>query len=472
MPPGAVTADATPDASDLALEPYPLRAPAPQLVALRGAETMRVLQRRVVLPLLARHATGGSVGAAEVAAPLRRAFRDLGGTYLKLGQLIASVPGLLGDEVAWELRSLLDRSHPVPFPNVRRELEEATGDELGATFSEVDPDPLGSASMAVVHRAVLRDGREVALKILRPGIENTIACDLALLGTLLPVLAERIDGGDPALIRPLLRGLRQQLCEELDLRNEARVLAVVGDQYRDAGLDLITVPRPLAELSTRRVLVMEYIDGMALDDLDAVRAEGLDPGPIVEQLVRAFFLTALRDGFFHGDLHAGNLLLARDGRLAVLDWGIVGRFEPASLIQLRRIVRAALGDELAWQEVLDWAMARLGPMLLERFPIDEEAARGLLRVVLDQVFTTPIGQLDLTTLFIDPLRPIEGGPSGPSAAMSGLDPDDFDRGLALLAKQLLFYERYGRLYLADRSLLDDRAFFAGLVGLDPTTPPA
>jgi predicted unusual protein kinase regulating ubiquinone biosynthesis (AarF/ABC1/UbiB family) len=452
-------------AVDSAIEPYPLRAPTPPQVARRMAETMRVLRRQLAFPVLARQATRRPVGPAELAPPLRRAFRDLGGTYLKLGQLVASVPGLLGDEVADELRSLLDRSRPVPFAAVRRELEQATGDDLSATFETVDPHPLGSASMAVVHRAVLRDGREVALKILRPGLENTVACDLAVLGTILPLLAERVEGSDPTLVRPLLRGLRQQLCEELDLGNEARVLALVGEQYAAAGLDLITVPRPLAQLSTRRVLVMEHIDGMALDDLDAVRDHGLDPAPIVDQLVKAFFLTALRDGFFHGDLHAGNLLLGRDGRLAVLDWGIVGRFEPDSLRQLRLVVRAALGDSAAWEQVLDWAMSQLGPVLMERFPVDETAARGLLRVVLDQVFTTPIGQLDLTTLFIDPLRPVEGATERSPTAVPGLDPEQFDRGMLLLAKQLLFYERYGRLHLADRSLLDDRSFFADLVGL-------
>jgi hypothetical protein len=100
---------------------------------------------------------------------------------------------------------------------------------------------------------------------------------------------------------------------------------------------------------------------------------------------------------------------------------------------------------------------------MERFPIDEEAARGLLRTLLDQVFTTPIGQLDLTTLFIDPLRPIEGTRPAPPPSF---DPDQFDRGVALLAKQLLFYERYGRMYLADRSLLADRAFFSRILGLE------
>src|SRR5262245_61366247 len=125
------------------LAAYPLHAPVPALVARRSAETMRVIQRRVVVPLLARQATRSHVGAQEVAAPLRRAFRDLGGTYLKLGQMIASMPGLLGEDVAAEFRSLLDRSAPVPFAAVRRELERATGDDLDATFHHVDRDPVG-----------------------------------------------------------------------------------------------------------------------------------------------------------------------------------------------------------------------------------------------------------------------------------------------------------------------------------------
>jgi predicted unusual protein kinase regulating ubiquinone biosynthesis (AarF/ABC1/UbiB family) len=210
------------------------------------------------------------------------------------------------------------------------------------------------------------------------------------------------------------------------------------------------------------VLIMELIDGHRLDDEAAIGAEGIDPAPVVDQLVKAFFLTALRDGFFHGDLHAGNLMMRTDGRLALLDWGIVGRFEPASLHQLRLVVRAALGDEAAWTEVLDWAMTQLGPLLLERFPIDEQAARGLLRVLLDQVFTTPIGQLDLAGLFIDPMRAARDA----DLPNPGIDPDSFDRGMLLLGKQLLLYEGYGRRYLPERCLLDDRQFFGALVGSD------
>jgi predicted unusual protein kinase regulating ubiquinone biosynthesis (AarF/ABC1/UbiB family) len=457
---------ARPITVDLPIEPYPLRAPPAGQVAIRTAETMRILQRRMLLPLLARQLTRGAIGPAEIAGPLCATFRDLGGTYLKLGQLIASVPGLLGEEVADELRTLLDRSRPVPFGLVREQLEKATGDRLDATFAEIDPSPLGSASMAVVHRAVLRDGREVAVKILRPGLENLIACDLAILATLLPRIVERTADGDPTLVRPMLSGLRGQLCEELDLRNEASTLARMATELPDAGLDLVTVPRPLLELTSRRVLVMEYLDGTAIDDIGAVTQRGLDPAPLVDQLVKAFLLTALRDGFFHGDLHAGNLLLLRDGRLGILDWGIVGRFEPDSHAHLRRVVRAALGDEDSWTEVLDWSMAQVGPALMQRFPVDEEAARGLLRVVLDQVFTTPIGQLDLSALFVDAALPVDFEPvEPPPSSVPGLDHDNFDRGMFLLGKQLLFYERYGKLYLGDRSLLDDREFFAPLVGL-------
>ena len=450
------------------LTPVHLRRPSPPVLRRRLQKTLRTFGPRLA-PLLAQRVVGREVPTPAIARQVRRSFAQLGATYVKLGQLIASAPGVFGPEVSTEFRALLDSAHTVPLQRVQDVIRKDLGRPIEDVFASFDPTPIGCASIAVVHRATLCDGREVAVKVTRPGIRRKVAADLAIMGTILPRLASRLSGGDASLVAPLLEGLREQLSEELDLRNEARTMDHFRGLIDEVGLEGVMIPEVISEASGERVLTMELLDGVPIDDLEAVEELGLDPTPLLSTLVRMWFLTTARDGVFHGDVHAGNLLLLRDGRMAVLDWGILGRLEPETHEHFRSIIAAALGDEDAWARVTTRVADQIGPMMTARLGIAPEDVPLFVRRVVEPLLTAPFGEVQLSTLFLGPgaddgpglgflRREAPGDPSG-----AALPPIEFDRGMFLLIKQLLYFERYGKMYLGDVALLDDHEFFSRLV---------
>ncbi len=462
-----------------------------QLVA-RGAEIARSGMRRLA-PLPARqlvHARrgGGLLPAAVAARPLRQMCEDLGGTFMKFGQLVASSPGLFGEAVADEFRGCLDTGPPVPFDEVRDCVESELGMDAGEAFAELDPHPIGRASIAVVYRGRLHDGREVAVKVLRPGIDLEVAADLRLMVPLAELVARETGEQIAGSVLQLLDGLRQQLAEELDLRNEARALARFRTLLASTKLDRIVVPEPFPALSGQNVLTMELLHGTAIDDLAAAAARGQDPATLVEQVVRAFFTTTVRWGAFHGDLHAGNMLLLDDGRLGIIDWGIVGRLDPDTHRFVVRLLDAVLGDEGAWPEVTAHLTRVYGRAIQVGLGLSDEELTAFLRGIVEPALTRPFGEVSLAAMLEAPLvqaakaRGARAHRRSLSSVLLRLRTNremrrlaeeagglmsEFTRGAFLLAKQFMYFERYGKLFLPDRPILADRDFLAALVAEAP-----
>jgi aarF domain-containing kinase len=450
--------------------------------AARSAVTLATFGRHLG-PVLVQRARRRPIDSGEVGRRLRAAFDDLGSTYLKFGQLIGSSPGAFGPAVADEFRGCLDTGPHVPFATVRAAVEATTGAPLDATFSSFDVEALASASIAVVHRAVLHDGREVAVKVLRPGIAEQVAIDLDVMEPLFKLLALR---GLP-IAGPLyrfLRGFRTQVAEELDLRNEARTMAHFADLLADGGLDRIVIPTPMPEVSGPGVLVMSFLDGVAIDDVSAIEALGHDPAPLVQDLLRSWFLTGIRFGMFHGDIHAGNLMLLRDGRIGMIDWGIVGRLDEPTHRLFRRFVEALLGDATAWPEIMAF-LSEMAPFAAgddgEAREIPDEA-----KAEIEGLLTRPFGEVDLTGAFSGPGNGPIGGGRRPARTRadkrarrarlkemrqrvigSGFADSGFAQANFMLFKQLLYFERYGKLYLADAALLGDRDYLQQLLATRP-----
>ncbi len=295
---------------------------------LRRARQITTVTAKHFTPLAVRSAITRHIAADAYARPLRRTFEELGATFMKFGQLIGSSPGIFGDDVAAEFRSCLDTGASVPFDQVRRAVEFDLGMSLEDAFWSFSETPIGTASISVVHRATTIDGRRVAVKVLRPGIEHRVATDLDLFQPMLELVARQTGEYAAGQMLALFQGFRVQIGEELDLRNEARAMAHYRALLQEVDLPRVTVPEVFAELSGPRVITMEYLDGVPVDDLMAVERYGYDPAPVVQEVMKGFLLTAIRWGTFHGDVHAGNLLLLPDGRVGVIDWGIVGRLDP------------------------------------------------------------------------------------------------------------------------------------------------
>jgi aarF domain-containing kinase len=399
---------------------------------------------------------------------------------MKFGQLVASAPGVFGSDLSEEFRSCLDTGPAVEFELVRAIVENDLGMPLEEAYEEFEPEPIGRASIAVVHRARIHDGRQVAVKVLRPGIDKLVATDLDLLQPLLEIVARHTGDQTAGSLLQMLDGFREQIGEELDLRNEARAMEHFRSLLDEIELPKIAVPDVVGELSAQNVLTMDLFDGVPIDDLTAVSRYGVDPAPLLEQVVRAFMLTTVRWGAFHGDVHAGNLFLLRDGRIGVLDWGIVGRLDRATHQFFVRMLEAVLGDEAAWDDVAAHLVRTYGPAMRDALGLDDVQLALFVRDIIEPVLTRPFGEVSLSDIIAAPqaqlakARGIEAHDWSLRTVMTRLRAQrrlrraaeagggvssEFDRATFLLGKQLMYFERYGKLFLADTPLLD-REFFA------------
>lgn len=261
-------------------------------------------------------------GLAQAARVMRELFERLGATYVKMGQLIASSPTVFPAEVVAEFENCLDAAPPVEVVQIRRVVERSLGRRLEEAFASFDTVPLATASVAQVHSARLRDGRKVVVKVRKPGVEETLKCDLAVV----TVAAKWIEALAPEMKRIDLAGLAKELRDsiagELDFELEATRLLEFREFLEQNGLDTVaTVPEPVPEFSTDAVLTMTKLDGAPLAEASKMSfAE-----TAVANLVRVWALSVTTGPFFHADLHAGNVLLLQDGKtLGLLDFGVVG----------------------------------------------------------------------------------------------------------------------------------------------------
>jgi len=273
------------------------------------------------------------------ARAIRLAFEDLGPAYIKFGQMIASSPTAFPKEVTDEFGNCLDNVRPIPVKRVWRILEDDLGKHPDELYETIDSAPLASASIAQVHAGTLRGGAPVVIKVQRPGIRNRIEHDLALMG-----LVARVGMAFNKLLRRAnLRGVvddfRRTIREELNFVLEADNIEAFNKLLEREGLQhLARAPRVFRELTTTRVLTMERFFGVRIDDKPGVDARVTDVVDTLRATSEVFWTCVFLGGFFHGDIHAGNIMVLDDGRLGYLDFGIFGRFSDDH--------RAALADWL------------------------------------------------------------------------------------------------------------------------------
>ncbi len=264
------------------------------------------------------------------------AFKAVGPAAIKLGQALATRPDLVGLDAAKNLLMLQDSLPPMPFDKVKPHIEQALGKPIDALFSEFSSTAIGSASMAQVYRATTSDGRPVAVKVLRPGVEarflrdiNTYEWAAAHLETM---------GGEAARLRPQLvvANLKRWTVRELDLRREAASASELADAM--ANEPGYKIPAIDWDRTSRTVMTLEWIDGIKISNRDALIAAGHDLDGLASRLVLAFLHQAISQGFFHADMHQGNLFVMADGTIAALDFGIMGRINRQARLWLAEIL--------------------------------------------------------------------------------------------------------------------------------------
>ena len=229
-------------------------------------------------------------------------------------------PGLIE-----ELDKLTDEVTPLPFDQIRPVIEEQVG-AIGTVFSSIDETPLAAASLAQVHRAVLLDGSQVVLKVQRPGIEELIETDIAILESLARHIERRYPHTWVYNPQGMIREFSIQIAKELDFIRDGKNAEILAANMKH--VPGIKIPRISWEHSGRRLLVMEYIEGVRIDDIEGIKTLGHDVKDIAEVLLSAYLKQIFQDGFFHGDPHPGNILVTRGGNVVFLDFGIVGVLRP------------------------------------------------------------------------------------------------------------------------------------------------
>ncbi|MGH3154933.1 MAG: ABC1 kinase family protein [Streptosporangiaceae bacterium] len=334
---------------------WPRRLRARAARSARYWQIVRIFTRCGLGPLLRGGGTSGGTGtggrSASLARSLSQALDRSGVVFVKFGQALSTRRDLLPPEFIDELGRLQDRVSPLPWAQIEQVLQA----ELGGTgaFAQIDREPLAAASIAQVHAATLRTGERVVVKVLRPGVTSLVERDLDIIGRLARRLRARAPWARSMGVVTLADGFAAALREELDFRVEARNLAAViaaagppGQHGEDArpgqdGQGDVVIPAAYHDLSTRRVLVMQRLDGVAVSKAGPALAGGTIDR---ERLARALFGTVLRqiviDGVFHADPHPGNILLLTDGRLGLIDFGSVGRLDSELRAALQRLLLA------------------------------------------------------------------------------------------------------------------------------------
>ena len=329
---------------------------------------------------------GGATAERRAARQRRRArwltaeLLALGSAFIKLGQLLSARPDVLPASWVEELSRLQDSVPAFSFQTAQALLEQELGERC-AEIIDLDPDPLGAASLAQVHRASLRSGRQVVLKIQRPGLERLFRLDLEVMQQVAAVLQRHPSWGVGRDWVSIAQECRRVLLRELDFRLEAEHAARFRQQFLDD--PGIRIPGVVWELTTRRVLCLDYVPGIKITDREAILEAGIDPAAVAEKGAASYLQQLVRFGFFHADPHPGNLAVGRDGALIYYDFGMVGSLSQRLRGRLGRMVTAAAARDAAGLVSELQAAGVIAP------DIDPGPVRRLVRVMLTEALTPP-----------------------------------------------------------------------------------
>jgi ubiquinone biosynthesis protein len=321
---------------------------------------------------------------------LARALNEAGPSFIKMGQALATRSDLLGEELAADLSELQDSLPPFSSAQARATIEAEFDDGMDALFTEFDDQPVAAASIAQVHFAVTSDGDEVAVKVLRPGVEAAFAADLDLMAWLAAEAEKRLP--EIRRLKPVesVRIFADAVAMEMDLRLEAAAGEELAANFSDDAV--FRVPAMDWARTGRRVLTLQRIATTPIDEAETLREAGFEPDEIVAQMARIFFLQVFRDGFFHGDLHPGNLSVAADGTIWAVDFGIMGRIDKATRHYLAEMLSGFLnGDYLGVADV----HIRAGYVSAHH---GREAFAQAARAIAEPIFGLPMRDISLARL--------------------------------------------------------------------------
>jgi ubiquinone biosynthesis protein len=340
----------------------------------RYAQITRIAMRNGLGPSLGlgRHTEDGEAKQVPIARRLRHALEECGGMFVKMGQVASTRSDLVSPDVAEELSHLQDHVASAPPDGVRELLEEELDAPVDDVFAEFDWDPVAAASIGQAHRARLHGGQQVIVKVQRPGIADSVNRDLDVLDELANMVEQRTSWGADYHVADLANEFSERLREELDFEIEARNASDIAANL-DEDSD-VRIPAVFQDLTTSRVLVMEWLDGVSVRQTDEIDALGVDREALAEDLLRCMLQQMLIDAQYHADPHPGNVMVLRDGRLALIDFGAASRIDPLQQTAVRDVM---VGVSQRDPDLLRQAVLQVAT--LRRDVDDEELERALAR---------------------------------------------------------------------------------------------
>ena len=321
---------------------------------------------------------------------LRLALEELGPTFVKLGQLMSTRADWFPDEWSTEFKKLQDKVPPFPFEQVRELVEKELGKPLTEVYASFDITPVASASIAQVHFATLKDGRELAVKVRRPEIGKILDSDISIMYVIANLIVKYVP--DWARFRPVevVREFHKTIRQELDFTIEA----TRADRFRRNFKDdpEAYFPRVYWEYSSKKVLTMERISGIPIDEAEPLKAAGFDLKEIAERGVRVFFRQALGDGFFHADMHPGNVFVGSKGEIIHVDFGIVGQIDDELRTYLARLLYYLMKRDFKAMAKIHRDMGLIGPN------VDIREFEDALIDIAEPIFGKPLAEINVSAL--------------------------------------------------------------------------
>ena len=375
---------------------------------------------------------------------MRQTFEQLGATYIKLGQFVASAPSLFPREYVEAFQGCLDDVPSLPYAYIRKTLQDEFDQPLDQIFSHIEEQPLASASIAQVHAATLVSGEDVVIKVQKPGVETVLATDFNVLYASARVLERLVPGVDRASLGDIIGDVQATMLKECDFLAEANNIEIFREFLRDSGNQFALAPKVYHHATTRRVLTMERFYGVPFTDLESIRKYSPQPEFTLINALNTWMDSLVRCQFFHADVHAGNLMVLEDGRIGFIDFGIVGHIRKET-----------------WQALIDFMQGRASGNYL------------LMAQCMLTIGVTPenVSVNDLARDLRELIESAQNMIDGPMERDLDVDEAErfmlsivdlgrkhgvrFPKEFALLLKQLLYFDRYIQLLAPDLSPFDD-----------------
>lgn len=389
---------------------------------------------------------------------LRQTFEELGTTYIKLGQFIASSPSIFPEAYVEEFQKCLDRTPVLPFNFIRQTVEAELGKPLEDIYGWVDPKPLASASIAQVHAAKLKTGEDVVIKVQKPGVQNILHTDFNFIYLAARVVEMLTPGFSRAAVSGVIEELQASMLEECDFLKEAEHLQKFNEFLLATDNNKAVAPTPYMAFTTTKVLTMERFYGVPLTDIEVLKAYTDDPAETLISALNTWFSSLMMCDFFHADVHAGNLMLLRDGRVGFIDFGIVGRVRKTTWEAMARFFDAiGRSDHYAIAE----CMAMIG---MTREEVNVPALAKDIEKFQDRLVN------------VDPTSLLQGDRNDKEVNRLLFDLINigeqhgirFPREFALLLKQFLYFDRYVQALAPELDVFGDSRvdIFSGIEDLD------